>query len=258
MHGLLTALRDNDKAMRRMAALELKLFEKHPAAILPGLTEALRDEDVEVRKEAAATLSRFCCRDEANALAAAFTDALADESFAVRQQAACALAYLNPPRDAGAAVLMDGLQCGTALERVSAAAALGRIRHQASIPFLGRACADQDCGVRSAAAQTLGRFGPDAKTAVPLLLVCMNDEDFVVRHLAADAVGAIAPESLIASLRPEAPGVRATAAYALTRIQPRVKAAVPALIEALNDPSPDVRAVAGKALEGVLLWGRLQ
>jgi HEAT repeat protein len=74
---------------------------------------------------------------------------------------------------------------------------------------------------RNAAAYAIGGMGPDAKAAVPALIVALKD--------------------------PEA-AVRFPVCIALREIGPSAKDAIPALTETLDDRNDDVAAMARKAL----------
>jgi HEAT repeat protein len=129
---------------------------------------------------------------------------------------------------------------------------------------------DKDLFVRRFAAQALGEVGADPKTAVPALAAVLKEDD--KKELVEAAVtslgkmGAPAVPPLIDALKnkpaepkkkgkkaPAAPDstafVRTKAAEALGNIGPKAKAAVPALAEALRDPS--VRTEAAVALGNI-------
>lgn len=72
--------------------------------------------------------------------------------------------------------------------RAMAARALGEIRDRGAIPALIGALRDRSPEVRIAAAQALGRFGPDASLAVPALKQLAADSD---RRLAGEAERAL-------------------------------------------------------------------
>lgn len=112
------------------------------------------------------------------------------------------------------------------------------------------------------AAQALGRFGPGAKEAVPLLVRALQSPSTEVREFAVDALGRIGlePQTVVpaivaeADLPPEhinyallAP-FRRLAARALGRYGPAATAAVPVLEKALQNEDPLYRAQAAWAL----------
>jgi HEAT repeat protein len=56
-----------------------------------------------------------------------------------------------------------------------------------------KALKDPDSGVRRNAAEALGRVGPEARPAVPLLVQALKDEDSDVQDAAAEALKRIDP-----------------------------------------------------------------
>ena len=81
---------------------------------------------------------------------------------------------------------------------------------------------DED--VRKAAAEALGKIGPDAKAIIPALIKLLRDDDW---------------------------GIRWTAARALGNIGPNAKTAIPALTEFLEDKDGFIRTAAAEALEKI-------
>lgn len=106
--------------------------------------------------------------------------------------------------------------------------------------------------VRQAAARGMGRIGPQAKEAVPALLVALDDESSGVAAEAAAALGAIqAPETrvidgLIEALNNKDGEVRRYAAYALSQYGAKARSAGPALTKLLRDEH--MRYMAARAL----------
>ena len=131
--------------------------------------------------------------------------------------------------------------------REAAAEALGKIGPE-EVPALIKALGDENSYVRSAAAGALGKTGPEA---VPALIKALGDENSYVRSAAAEALGKIGPEAvpaLIRALGDEDSSVRWRAAYTLGEIGPEAKEAVLALIRALGDEDSSVRWRAARAL----------
>jgi hypothetical protein len=86
---------------------------------------------------------------------------------------------------------------------------------------------DKDPNMRYWAAQSLGKFGPEAKEAVPNLIAALKDESPLVKSGAAFALGEIGDVEAIAPLKeagklPEKE-VRDAADAALKRIQSKGK-----------------------------------
>ena len=86
---------------------------------------------------------------------------------------------------------------------------------------------DKDPNMRYWAAESLGKFGPEARSAVPELIAALKDENKMVRLGAAYALGAIGSTDAVAALQeagkdPEKE-VRDAAATALKQIQQPAK-----------------------------------
>jgi HEAT repeat protein len=112
--------------------------------------------------------------------------------------------------------------------------------------------------------EALRRFGLDAAEARVTLRLLGNGNgngDAAVRKAAQEALVAIEKAcrtfdeetlpQLVAELRHAEPSVRVAAAQELARHGARAKAAVPALIKAVDDPDPKVRGAASGALEAI-------
>lgn len=110
---------------------------------------------------------------------------------------------------------------------------------------------DEEGCVRNTAAKALGKFGPEAKNAVPVLLIAMNDEDTFATATA--ALTSIDPDGQeISALIDAGKAVHVLSlwpdAWFLCKTRPEPKRAVPALIRALTDKNRNVRSTAAKAL----------
>jgi HEAT repeat protein len=109
----------------------------------------------------------------------------------------------------------------------------------------------KDSLARSAAAENLGRLGPQAKFAIAGLAERLLDTDPKVRSKAALALGQIGsaavPELIIALRNPDK-YVRREAVWALAKIGPEAGSAVFALAKVLRDTDAPVRKGAARAL----------
>ena len=99
--------------------------------------------------------------------------------------------------------------------------------------------------------EVLGRLGPEARGAVPELVVALGDTTETTREAAKDALrqigrGAVAP--LIEALECEDATVRRHAASTLGEFGPDGRDAVPGLVEVLEDPSRGVRFASATAI----------
>jgi HEAT repeat protein/beta-lactamase regulating signal transducer with metallopeptidase domain len=95
--------------------------------------------------------------------------------------------------------------------------------------------------VRYTAATALGNIGPDARAAIPDLVVALGDEEEFLRANSAEAIGNIDPAdlqavpALIKAMKDKSGRVRVAAAETLLRIGPVNKEVILAFIEAADD-----------------------
>ncbi len=138
--------------------------------------------------------------------------------------------------------------------RAHAVQALGALGPAAKpvVPALVELLKDSDVTVRRQAVRAIGRIRPGPKVTVPLFVKLMEDADAGVRMRVLHAVseaGAQAVPGLTAALNNE------KAAYwvclVLREIGPAAQGAVPALIEKLKDPRPEIRREAALALGAI-------
>ena len=126
---------------------------------------------------------------------------------------------------------------------------------------------------RSSAINTLGKIGPDARGAAPVLIDLLGDDNAlptepqlspavqkqnarVLRVQVAFVLGEIGPAegvvpALIALLKDKSRGAQSQAATALARIGPDARESVPALIAALKDEDAMVGSMAATALNKI-------
>ena len=117
---------------------------------------------------------------------------------------------------------------------------------------------------RGWAAVALGKFGPDAEEAVPVLIKVLTDAapegTFEREASAAQALGKIAPETpsadkAIAALLPlldsKRPLSQSSAIEALSQFGPKAAAAIPRIRALKEDRDRDVREAATKALPAI-------
>ena len=206
----------------------------------------LADPSPRRRWETAAALARSQVeRDEIITL----VGALADREPFVRWQAGRTLASLGS-RSALEA-LMPALRTPPLARQAAAAEALGMLGDQQAVPALLEAARSHHVGLRVSAIEALGCIGADG--AGPLLMEMLRDESAGVRRAAARALGQVrdgeAEDALLVRLgdSQEHVLVRRAAAWALGRSAPS-GSAVPQLTESLDDPDPQVRWYAARAL----------
>jgi HEAT repeat protein len=154
--------------------------------------------------------------------------------------------------------LIAGLKSSKPGERLKAARALGELGVAAkdAVPMLTEVLSDDEFFVREGAAEALGSMGHWASTSVPALLAALRGPELTLRDRALDALASIDQKALvtdgvpllIAEMHHGTPAGRIQATRAVGRIGPEAKAAVPALVDALKDPSAKVRECAREAL----------
>ena len=188
------------------------------------------------------------------------------DSDADKQQcrrAAQALGRFGPAAKEAVPLLVQALQSPSTEVREFAVDALGRIglEPQTVVPAI---VAEADlppehinykplAPFRRLAARALGRFGPAATAAVPMLEKALQNEDPLYRVQAALALWKISQHpqaipALRAALKRNESETAFEAVLAVAEIGAGAKAAAPDLVEALNHPDPDVRRAAASAL----------
>lgn len=128
-----------------------------------------------------------------------------------------------------------------------------------NLPILIRLLEDENYEVSESACIILSWFGPDAREAIPALIRLSNHKVDDVRALAIRALGHIAvsdPEEevvpvLLRALADEDLYVRRSAAYALGKLGPKAMAAVPALIQVLEEKEAGVEQEVLDALKAI-------
>jgi HEAT repeat protein len=160
---------------------------------------------------------------------------------------------------------------------------LSAVRPGAAKPLI-KALTRRDVALRQEAARMLNAVGPEAKDAVPALLLALRDKDDLLRRRAADALGRMGSDAvppllrvfvqgddrareaaaralgwhgggakkaaiqLRAALQEKQPAVQVQAALALWRIEGEVLRPVALLVEILGAPEGPARAEAAEAL----------
>lgn len=146
-------------------------LNQSPAAAVPVLVEALEHSEPRIRERAASLLVTTAGQDDR--ATAALVRALEDPSAYVRVNAAAALSYLPDQADNVVEQLMELLEHEDSLLQMTATVALGNAEDRAK-PAVGRlmelaASEDTEQDIRRAAVVTLGRIGPAASAALPML-----------------------------------------------------------------------------------------
>ncbi len=227
-----------------------RLTREENAAVVAGLDAALGDADGGVREAACGALAGM--GSAAAAALPAFLRALDDPEQKVRKLALWGLNGLGPAAGKAVPRLLRAVKEGSSPDRVGAIQALGRIapRSMEPVPALIDALADGEPGKH--AAEVLAWKGD---SAVPALEKALKSGNPVVRRRAADALGSIgqsaapvAGRGLLEALDDPEPDVRAAAAGAVGSVCRDAESAVPPLIQALRGGNVKVQAGAALAL----------
>lgn len=281
---LVQALRDENGGVRCRAAVALGRMGPMARDAVPTLLRLLEDRETSVSDAAALALEKIIGRPEPTAaFAAAARGAPAapepttlvppplakpraeapapppEVSEPVSQPSPSAPAESPAaPVDAEAVAarvrgLMRGLGDEDGAVRWRAAVALGEMGAAAgeAARTLADALEDSVDTVRWEAAKALGKLGPAAREAVPGLAAALNESDEVLRSAAATALGQIGQAAQIAVpalIRCLRAGPAAEPDAAMETLVKLGRASVPALIEALNEDDPLIRARAAAAL----------
>jgi HEAT repeat protein len=246
---LITALADQDAAVRRSAALALSSVVSVPAkagtqpeavkAAAQGLLETLKDPEPTVRVAAASALR----------ILAGITPGTSRTGRSGAGKTAPVAASAPSVIDASAvtAALLDLLGDRDAEVRKAAIFALGPVAPKAfqePPKALLAALDDESAANRAVAIGTLTAFPRGLDPIMPLLFKRMASDEPQVREACAQALGRIRPSALtpgvaaalLDGLKSRDREVRLRIVRLLTRISPDVATAVPALIAVLNEP----------------------
>ena len=209
---------------RRAAATELARYTGDADKVVPALVEVLPlgDSDTDVRLNALESLN----------------------SYGEKARAAGPAARQMATRDPDPKI------------RQAAAALLGLIKDQDAVPILVAAVDDRDSAVRVEAIRSLARFGRGIATGplVDKVISALGPEQPTeVREVGLEALDLIAQDHEGAAraivgvaAKDSSPEIRFAAVGSIQK--PIFEFQVPALIAALDDPSPRVRVVAGTNL----------
>jgi HEAT repeat protein len=252
--ALLKSLQDPQAAVRKAAADALGNLGVAAKEAVPALATLLSDKESAVRGPAARALGRI--GPEAKPAIRALAELLDDKTEYKEGVTMVYWAIGNPLEDFAKTLCV----------RDNAAEALRQIGPEATLPALTDLLGDEKAEVRRAAAEALGLFGREAKTAVPNLIATLRDESWEFRHSATEALGEIGvrdqhavPELvrmlanedqddiLIASVErmQRALELRKAVAEALRKMRPDVTRS---LTEMLQDKDARVRTVTAQLL----------
>ena len=236
---------------RVRSSLLLALLLASCADRLDGRTAEEWSAEMTDREKGPAALAQLESRGEEAVLI--LTAILGEGPAQARIQAAALLAKVGPDAAPAVPALAEALKAKEKGVRGMAAIALGRIgepAREALVP-LDRALSDSDVRVRVAA--SLAVYGITGESAAPtrVLFGVFSSPDADVRAMVAEAfaeMGTPIVGFLVTSLKSDDETTRANAARTLSAMGPGAAEARGALQAALDDKSEAVRAAAAEAL----------
>jgi HEAT repeat protein len=228
-------------------------------AAVPLLAEVLQtNKNPEARWKAADLLRQAGPEaHESPAALAALTAALKDPDAHVRAVAAAALASVGPAGSDALPLLQAMLSTADCLPALRALARYGPDALPAAPQLIDLLQSDGDGEIRWNAARTLGKIGPAARGAVPILVEALDDRDALVREHAAEALGEIGPDAksaipaLVKVLKDPDARVRRDGVRSLGQIGPAAKSAAEDIRPLLKDREEKVRKAARTSLQQI-------
>lgn len=193
-------LRSRDAAIRKRAVEESVKFGDEIRGVVYALDSLLLDRDPNVRLSAARALIDI--GPSASGATSALRVALKDESLDVRAAAASALAVTAPHSRTAIPALLAALRAddNDKVVKLRVIGALGRFGAdaRAAVPYIIPALEDHEEAVKHntlarAAARALDGIGPAAAEAVPALIKSVKSADSLVQAHAIEALGGIGP-----------------------------------------------------------------
>jgi HEAT repeat protein len=242
LRAWLAELTNKDPDVRFDAAIALGRMGPKAEAAIPKLARALRDSDRDVCYAVRMALGRI-----GPAAVKPLVALLRDTE--VNALASDALGRIGPP---AIEALIAALQDRDQETRSAAASALEDIGKPALAAVIGVL---QGKKARREAVRVLGWMrldGADQKKAVAALIAALDDPDEEVRSWIAGAltqIGTPAVSALIEVLKAGTPSARVAATLALGGMSRKARAAVPALLKALEDDDRFLRVSASQALK---------
>ncbi|MCI0641758.1 MAG: HEAT repeat domain-containing protein [Gemmataceae bacterium] len=248
---------DSSARVRAKSADALAQIGPRAQSTVPDLVLALRDKDIKVRRRVAVALGAI--RSQPDIAVPALVKALFDEDCidgqeaCVRTAAMRAISHYGPAAKAAQPTLLKIVIGEQGERRKAAIGTLGQIKEDLPtlIPFLRNILNDPEQEeYRAAAAGAIGAIGSEARAAIPDLLIALMCRDLVqparadgIRAAVLSAFGRIRSDDnlvvpavlAIACNKNLEKGIRREAILTLGKIGPGAKAAIPSLIQLLND-----------------------
>jgi HEAT repeat protein len=187
---VLTALHDEARAVRHLAAQTIELMPLRADLSIPALITVLRtDTDNGVRIQAMFALREY--GEDAVTALPAFLTLLRDKNAKIRSNSAYVLSQLAINDERTIPPLLELLDDPSSSVRISAGVALSKrgTRARAAVPVFLRQLKDPDPELRAAAADFLGSLQPESEDALRQLRdAAENDTDPSVRKKAKETI----------------------------------------------------------------------
>jgi HEAT repeat protein len=236
-----------DPGERAQAIERLIGGRRQTVAVLEALLRT--SPSAEIRWTAADLLGQL--GTDAQPAAKQLLASLKDGDSHVRVVSAAALSKVEASADGAVPALLELLKREPRPE-VSRALSVYRKAAQPAVPELIAILSNErlDTESRWNAARTLGKIGPGAADAIPLLVECLRDEAATIREHAAEALGDIGPAAgetardLAQVLNDSAPRVRRDAVRSLGQVGPSAREFAADVEKLLADPEQIVRDAA--------------
>ena len=254
---LTKALKSDNTPTRAAAAYALNKIGPDAKAATPTLLEVVKDDDELVRALALSTLTQVGVKNDIllNVLIAA----VQNESGLVKDIAAESLVNIGGDAVPALGNLLKNKSAdklakqtaATLIGNINQADELGNEAVRSIIPILTETLNDGDSGVRTAAAKSLGDFGPLADVAIPALSRALSGAD---DNLTQSIIGSLlkigdqATPTLKEQLNSENTLTRLYAADAVWRITEDSSEILPTLIAVLSDGDVKNRELAALGL----------
>ncbi len=205
--AILEATKDPNVLVRREAVYQLYALDPQGKGVMPALIMALGDPDRDSGGREATVAVRACgvlrsFGHKASPALSALIQSLDSDDWQLRSVAEAAIAAMGPAGKAAIPRLMRLLQEQPANDppnnkinlQAGAVWALGKLGPDAriAVPMMIKALeTDQDPRMRGAAAEALGNFGDGAKHAIPALRKALQDQNEDVRRAAKGSLEAL-------------------------------------------------------------------
>ncbi len=270
--ALLAAVKDDDPEAQRSAVQAMAALKGQAGEAIPALVDAVESGPAAVRSEAALALGQIGGapadgREHRGLIVPTLVGALDDPDPLVRYHAAEALGLLGSKADTALpklrALLQDDdvalrYQAAQALEAIAPETESGRVKQvdtmaEQEVAALLSAVKGEAPGTRDEAIRTLSNLGPGAITALPALAAELASAEPAARRPIARSLQAVSAHALdetpalIAALQAHGPEAD-RAAQALGDLGENANLAQGDLLQALNDPDPEVRLLVAEML----------